>query len=86
MLGLVVLGVIFSQVSARFLSRNNIGNLPGQGAYIAIIALGLVFVLLLGEIDLSAGTAGGICAGVRGAGAVLQRPAPRHPGRASTGS
>jgi D-xylose transport system permease protein len=62
-LGLIVLAVIFSQVSARFLSRNNIGNLPGQGAYIAIIALGLVFVLLLGEIDLSAGTTGGVCAG-----------------------
>ena len=62
-LGLIVLAAIFSQVSDRFLSANNIGNLPGQGAYIAIIALGLVFVLLLGEIDLSAGTTGGICAG-----------------------
>src|SRR3954468_1302594 len=62
-LGLVVLALIFAQVSDRFLSRNNIGNLPGQGAYIAIIAMGLVFVLLLGEIDLSAGTTGGICAG-----------------------
>ena len=61
-LGLVVLGLIFSQVSGRFLSKGNIGNLPGQGAYIAIIALGLVFVLVLGEIDLSAGTTGGICA------------------------
>ncbi len=63
-LGLVVLAVIFSQVSDRFISRNNIGNLPGQGAYIAIIALGLVFVLLLGEIDLAAGTTGGLCAGL----------------------
>src|SRR4051794_12301180 len=62
-LGLIVLAVIFAQVSSRFLSRNNIGNLPGQGAYIAIIAMGLVFVLLLGEIDLSAGTTGGMAAG-----------------------
>jgi D-xylose transport system permease protein len=62
-LGLVVLALIFAQVSGRFLSRNNIGNLPGQGAYIAIMGLGLVFVLLLGEIDLSAGTTGGLCAG-----------------------
>ncbi|MET0837727.1 MAG: ABC transporter permease [Marmoricola sp.] len=61
-LGLVVLTLIFSQVSDRFLSAYNLGNLPGQGAYIAVIALGLVFVLLLGEIDLSAGTAGGTCA------------------------
>jgi D-xylose transport system permease protein len=62
-LGLIVLAAIFTQVSSRFLSRYNIGNLPGQGAYIAIIAMGLVFVLLLGEIDLSAGTTGGMCAG-----------------------
>ena len=62
-LGLVVLGVIFSQVSGRFLSFSNVGNIPGQGAYIAIIGLGLVFVLLLGEIDLAAGTTGGMVAG-----------------------
>jgi len=61
-LGIVVLLIIFSQVSSRFLSHINIGNLPGQGAYIAVIALGLVFVLLIGEIDLSAGTTGGVCA------------------------
>jgi D-xylose transport system permease protein len=63
-LGLVILALVFNQVSSRFLSAFNIGNLPGQGAYIAIIALGLVFVLLLGEIDLSAGTAGGTCAAI----------------------
>ena len=63
-LGLIVLALIFMQVSDRFLSAYNLGNLPGQGAYIAVIALGLVFVLLLGEIDLSAGTAGGTCAAI----------------------
>ncbi len=63
LLGLVVLAIIFSQVSGRFLTDYNIGNLPGQGAYIALIAMGLVFVLLLGEIDLSGGTTGGMCAG-----------------------
>jgi D-xylose transport system permease protein len=61
-LGLVVLVILFSQVSDQFLSAYNIGSIPGQGAYIAVIAMGLVFVLLLGEIDLSAGTAGGACA------------------------
>jgi D-xylose transport system permease protein len=63
-LGLIVLALIFMQVSDRFLSKYNLGNLPGQGSYIAVIALGLVFVLLLGEIDLSAGTAGGTCAAI----------------------
>ncbi|MGN6252152.1 MAG: sugar ABC transporter permease [Marmoricola sp.] len=63
-LGLIVLAIIFSQVSDRFFSASNIGNIPGQGAYIAVIALGLVFVLLLGEIDLAAGTSGGTCAAI----------------------
>jgi D-xylose transport system permease protein len=61
-LGLIVLVIIFNQISGRFLSKINIGNLPGQGAYIGIIALGIVFVLLLGEIDLAAGTTGGMAA------------------------
>ncbi len=63
-LGLIILAIVFQQVSSRFLSSANIGNIPGQGAYIAVIGLGLVFVLLLGEIDLSAGTAGGVCAAI----------------------
>src|ERR1700712_251968 len=67
-LGLVLLVIIFMQVSDRFTSKNNIGNIPGQGAYIAVIAMGLVFVLLLGEIDLSAGTAGGTCAAIAAVG------------------
>jgi D-xylose transport system permease protein len=67
-LGLAVLTIIFMQVSDRFLSQFNIGNLPGQGAYIAVIAMGLVFVLLLGEIDLSAGTAGGTAAAIAAVG------------------
>lgn len=62
-LGIVVLGIIFSQLSGDFLHKDNLGNVPGQGAYIAILALGLIFVLLLGEIDLSGGTTGGMCAG-----------------------
>ncbi len=61
-LGIVALGLIFSQVSSRFLGRGNLGNLPSQAAFIALIALGLVFVLILGEIDLAAGTTGGMCA------------------------
>jgi D-xylose transport system permease protein len=66
-LGLVVLGVIFYTTADGFLSKGNVGtNIPSQGAYIAIIALGLVFVLLVGEIDLSAGTTGGLCAAFAG--------------------
>jgi D-xylose transport system permease protein len=60
--GLVVLLISFSQLSTHFLTVGNLANLTGQAGPTIIIAMGLVFVLLLGEIDLSAGTAGGLCA------------------------
>ncbi|MGH3433592.1 MAG: sugar ABC transporter permease, partial [Thermocrispum sp.] len=63
-LGLLVLVVVFSALSGFFLTLNNIANLLAQGAGPMIIAMGLVFVLLLGQIDLSAGTASGLCASV----------------------
>jgi D-xylose transport system permease protein len=64
LLGLFVLVVIFASQSDNFLTLNNTSNLIAQGAGQMIIAMGLVFVLLLGEIDLSAGTASGVCASV----------------------
>jgi D-xylose transport system permease protein len=63
-LGLVVLVVIFSVMRPRFLTAVNFANLFQQGAAVTVIAMGLVFVLLLGEIDLSAGYASGVCAAV----------------------
>jgi D-xylose transport system permease protein len=63
LLGLVVMVVIFTQASSVFLSVGNVANLPAQAATTILIGMGLVFVLLLGEIDLSAGTASGVCAG-----------------------
>jgi D-xylose transport system permease protein len=65
-LGLVLLVVIFSLRSGQFLTVRNLADIPAEGAGTALIALGLVFVLLLGEIDLSAGTAAGACAGFMG--------------------
>ncbi|WP_413462935.1 sugar ABC transporter permease [Salinispora arenicola] len=47
-----------------FLTAANFANLFTQGAAVTLIAMGLVFVLLLGEIDLSAGFASGVCAAV----------------------
>ncbi|MFD7659132.1 sugar ABC transporter permease [Actinosynnema sp. NPDC059797] len=64
LLGLVALLIVFSSLADTFLTLGNIANLLAQGASIVIIAMGLVFVLLLGEIDLSAGTASGVCASV----------------------
>jgi D-xylose transport system permease protein len=64
LLGLLVLVLVFSALSDKFLTLNNTTNIIAQGAGKMIIAMGLVFVLLLGEIDLSAGTASGVCASV----------------------
>jgi len=63
-LGLVVLCTIFSIIKPVFLTPVNFANLLPQGAAVAVIAMGLVFVLLLGEIDLSAGYTSGVCASV----------------------
>lgn len=58
MLGLVVLMIIFSLASDTFTTNLNLANLVTQAGPICVLALGLVPVLLLGEIDLSAGVAG----------------------------
>ncbi|HEV8568641.1 MAG TPA: ABC transporter permease [Actinoplanes sp.] len=63
-LGLIVLVVIFGVARDTFISAVNFANLFSQGAQITFIAMGLVFVLLLGEIDLSAGFASGVCGAV----------------------
>src|SRR5687767_10306964 len=64
-LGIVVLVVIFGIMEGDvFLSKGNFANLINQGAAIMVLAMGLVFVLLLGEIDLSAGFAAGMGAAV----------------------
>jgi D-xylose transport system permease protein len=60
-LGLIVLCLIFGIARDTFFSAINFSNLFAQGAQVTFIAMGLVFILLLGEIDLSAGFASGVC-------------------------
>jgi len=60
-LGLITLGIVFTFSSQFFLTARNMSNLITQAAPVIVIAMGLVFVLLLGEIDLSAGFASGVC-------------------------
>jgi D-xylose transport system permease protein len=62
--GLIVITIVFSVVHQGFLSAYNIEALVIQAAPIIVMAMGLVFVLLLGEIDLSAGTTGGLCSAI----------------------
>jgi len=54
-LGLVVIVIYFQARSSLFLSAGNLVNLAGQAAWIAVLGMAEVFVLLLGEIDLSIG-------------------------------
>ncbi|MGZ0710318.1 sugar ABC transporter permease (plasmid) [Coraliomargarita sp. W4R53] len=58
--GLVVLGILFSILSPYFLTERNFANLLNQSASLVVLGMALVFVLLLGEIDLSAGVTGGV--------------------------
>lgn len=53
LLGLAVIAAVFQSQNPNFLTERNFVNLVVQMAGIATIAYGLVFVLLLGEIDLS---------------------------------
>src|SRR3954451_8407653 len=63
--GIVVLSVLFSILRPNtFPTALNITNLFVQAVPISLLAMGLVFVLLLGEIDLSAGVVSGVCAAV----------------------
>ena len=54
-LGLVVIAIVFQSQNSRFLTAGNIENLIVQASPYAVLGMGVVFVLLLGEIDLSIG-------------------------------
>ncbi len=63
-LGLIVLCAVFTVMAPDFLTPINFANLLTQAAAVVVIAMGLIFVLLLGDIDLSAGYAAGVCGAV----------------------
>ena len=66
-LGLIALVIFFTAFQGRtFFSTLNLANVVGQGSMVIVIAMGLVFLLLLGEIDLSAGFGAGTAAAVLG--------------------
>jgi D-xylose transport system permease protein len=63
-LGIAIIWVIFWIANDRFLSAGNLTNLVLQIAPMGTIAVGVVLVLLLGEIDLSVGALSGLCAAI----------------------
>ncbi|MEU8566802.1 sugar ABC transporter permease [Streptomyces pathocidini] len=63
-LGLIAIGVIFQSLDGSFLSADSLSNISIYVAGQGIMAVGIVFVLLLGEIDLSVGSVAGVGAAV----------------------
>ena len=61
---LCVIWVIFAIAHDRFLTPVNLTNLALQAVAVATISVGVVLVLLLGEIDLSVGAVSGLAAAV----------------------
>jgi D-xylose transport system permease protein len=64
LVGIAVIWLIFQLANDRFLSAINLSNLVLQLTAVATISIGVVLVLLLGEIDLSVGAVSGLAAGV----------------------
>ncbi|MBO8165168.1 MAG: ABC transporter permease [Brevibacillus sp.] len=66
LLALVGLVILFSFLSPNFLNANNILTVFSQVSIIAILAFGMTFVLMIGEIDLSVGSILALCGLVLG--------------------
>lgn len=62
--GLIVIWAVFYSQESAFLSAFNLTNLSLQIAAVGIVSIGVVWVLLLGEIDLAVGSISGLCAAV----------------------
>src|SRR3954471_4415487 len=58
--GLILISILFQSLNSKFLTAGNLVNLLIQGAVYMMLAMAEVFVLLLGEIDLSAGYVAGL--------------------------
>jgi D-xylose transport system permease protein len=63
-LAIAVIWAIFYIQEPRFLSSVNLSNLVLQMTAVGLVSIGVVLVLLLGEIDLSVGAVSGLCAAI----------------------
>ncbi|MCX4825164.1 sugar ABC transporter permease [Streptomyces sp. NBC_01142] len=63
-IGIVVLWTVFQSLHQQFLSPRNLSNLSVDIVGTGMIALGIAFVLLLGEVDLSVASVSGLTAAV----------------------
>lgn len=58
--GLLIISILFQSLNHHFLTAGNLVNLLVQGAVYMLLAMGEIYALLLGEIDLSIGFVAGI--------------------------
>jgi len=58
--GLIVIWIIFQSLNSNFLTAGNLSDISVAMVGTGMIAVGIVFVLLLGEIDLSVGSVSGV--------------------------
>jgi ribose transport system permease protein len=65
---LALVAILFTSVSPRFLTLENAENILSQSAYVAIVAIGMTFVMLIAGIDLSVGATMYVSAAVVGLG------------------
>ncbi|MEG3626986.1 sugar ABC transporter permease [Streptomyces poriticola] len=59
-IGLVVICVVFQSLNSAFLSAENLNNIAVAMVATGMMSVGIIFVLLLGEIDLSVGSVSGV--------------------------
>ena len=65
-IGLVIIWTVFQSLNPVFLSSNNLVNLLFDCSTVGVIALGIVCVLMVGEIDLSVGSVSGFSSALLG--------------------
>jgi D-xylose transport system permease protein len=63
-LGIALVWFIFQTQNSNFLTAGNITNLMLQVVAVGTVSVGVVLILLLGEIDLSVGSVSGLCASI----------------------
>jgi len=66
LIGIALIWAFFAAQSPYFLTARNLSNLILQMGVTGILAIGVVLVMIAGEIDLSIGSVAGVCAGVLG--------------------
>ncbi|MEG8278880.1 sugar ABC transporter permease [Streptomyces sp. AHA2] len=59
-IGLAIIWIIFASLNSNFLTAGNLSDMSVAMVGTGMIAVGIVFVLLLGEIDLSVGSVSGV--------------------------